>query len=108
MKVVEKVWGREIWLVNEPEYCCKLLKLNKGASGSLHYHRLKKETFIIRKGKVTVELDALHLILDEGDPPYTILPGQVHRMTGLEDSIILEVSTYHDDDDVVRLEASKA
>ena len=43
--IVKKVWGREIWLVNEVEYCCKMLEVKKGASGSLHYHVVKKETF---------------------------------------------------------------
>jgi len=107
VQVIPKVWGRETWLVNESEYCCKMLELNKGSSGSLHYHPIKKETFIMIKGKIKLEIDGKTFKLREGDFPVTILPGTPHRFTGLKQSAILEVSTHHDDSDVVRIEESK-
>ncbi len=106
--IVEKVWGREYWWVNEDEYCFKTLVLNKGAQGSLHYHKKKKETFLIHKGKI---------ILDNGEHVWdtmrkgeqvTLYPGAHHRITGLEDSEIFEISTHHDEEDVVRLEPSRS
>ena len=106
LKVVPKVWGREIWLVNEPEYCCKLLEINKGASGSLHYHSLKKETFILAQGKIKLEYGDKTVKLSVGY--ITIPPELPHRFTGLKQSAILEISTHHDDTDVVRIEESKA
>ena len=107
MKIVDKVWGREVWLVNEPEYCCKLLELNKVSFGSRHYHSKKKETFILQKGQVELEIENLYFRMDKAYQQWTILPGKVHRMFGCEDAVILEVSTHHDDNDVVRLEESK-
>src|SRR3990167_3450516 len=86
VQVIPKVWGRETWLVNESEYCCKMLELNKGSSGSLHYHPIKKETFIMAKGKIKLEIDGKTFKLREGDFPVTILPGTPHRFTGLKQS----------------------
>ena len=106
-RLVKKVWGHELWWVNEPEYGCKTLGIDKGASGSLHYHPIKKETFIMVKGKIKLEYGDKEVILEAGYAPITILPGVRHRFTGLKNSIFLEVSTHHDDNDVVRLELSK-
>mgnify|MGYP001597679320 CR=1 FL=1 len=107
-KRVPKVWGEEVWLVNEPEYCCKMLYLNKGASGSLHYHLVKKETFIVGVGKVELEIAGKRAKLTAGPGAITILPGQPHRFKALKQSVIIEVSTHHEDKDVVRLEESRA
>ena len=105
--IVSKVWGREIWLVNEGEYCCKMLEVNKGASGSLHYHVVKKETFLIASGKIRLECDGTVMTLKAGPKVVTILPGQPHRFKGLKESVIMEISTHHQDSDVVRIEPSK-
>lgn len=40
--------------------------------------------------------------------PVTIEAGEQHSITGLVESIILEISTKHDDSDVTRLEESRA
>lgn len=106
--IVPKVWGREIWLVNETEYCAKLLEINKGASGSLHYHLIKKETFMVATGKIRLEYGKAVVIMRAGPETVTILPGTPHRFTGLKSSSILEVSTHHDDNDIVRIEGSRA
>ena len=105
---MKKVWGKEIWLVNEPEYCCKILCLNKGAHSSLHFHSIKKETFLILSGRVKLERGGDVFALFEGNTGVTIEPKQIHRFSGIEDAIILEISTHHDDDDVTRLEGSKS
>ena len=106
--IVPKVWGKEIWLVNEPEYCLKMLEIKKGASGSLHYHPVKKESFIVANGKIRLEYGDKVETLKAGPQAIAILPGTPHRFKALKESAILEVSTYHDDQDVVRLEQSKA
>lgn len=105
--IVPKVWGREIWLVNEPEYCFKMLEVKKGASGSLHYHPVKKETFVIAEGKIRLEYGGKKATLKSGPMAVTIGPGIQHRITGLKTSVVFEVSTHHDDEDVVRIEESK-
>ena len=104
--IVQKVWGYERWLTNNDKYCCKLLSLNKGYQCSLHYHKNKDETFVVTKGHVRLEKGNEVLHLREG-AFVRLTPGTVHRFTGLEDSMIMEVSTHHDEGDSYRLENSK-
>ncbi len=106
--IVEKVWGEEVWLVNEPEYAYKLLQVKKGASGSLHYHKIKKETFILLSGHILLQVGKEGFMLGKEIHPMTIMPGTPHRFTALEDSVIIEVSVHHDDEDVVRIEPSRS
>ena len=110
MLEVEKVWGKEVIIANEPEYCGKLLYVNKGASGSLHYHPRKKETFYLLKGRINLEYgdDIVFKMPRLWPDPVTIPKGKPHRFTAVLDSIILEVSSYHDDEDVIRVEESRA
>lgn len=95
-KVVDKPWGREVWIADEPEYGGKILEVRRGFTSSLHYHRVKKETMHVLKGKVKIFFkkgeDVEEVILEEGDS-ITIPSNTVHRIEGLEDSIIVEVST---------------
>lgn len=105
-KIVEKVWGHEEWIVNTDNYCGKRLILKKGYQSSLHYHKTKDETFYVDKGKVLLELNSQKIIMNLEDAQ-RIMPNQTHRFSGLEDSVILEFSTKHDEHDVVRLEESR-
>ena len=105
--IVPKVWGKEIWIVNEKEYCAKFLVLRKGAQCSYHYHPKKKETFYALRGEAILTLEGEDYILNTFSPPRTILPKQKHSFLGLKDSVLLEVSTHHEDDDVIRLSNSK-
>lgn len=105
-KTVEKIWGTELWLVNCSHYGCKILKLNKDFQCSLHYHKLKTETFIVIRGHVKLEVPDVMVTLGPGDS-YNIHPGMEHRFTGLTDALIVEVSTMHLDSDSYRLEESR-
>lgn len=102
MKIVPKVWGSELWIVNNSLYCGKILKLNKGWQGSRHYHKIKTETFYVLKGMVRLELggEAPMILYPGGN--VTIQPGTPHRFAGIEDSEIVEFSTTHDDRDTYR------
>lgn len=104
IKIVLKVWGEERWIVNR-DYCGKLLVLKKGFRCSMHYHKVKDETFYINKGKVLMEYDGEKMIMKPGDA-LLIEPNKNHRFTGLEDSEIMEFSTHHDDSDSYRNEVS--
>ncbi len=66
---------------------------------------MKDETFHIEKGLVWLELDGEGRLLKPGDTAH-IPPGAPHRFSGLEESVILEVSTHHEDDDCIRDEPS--
>ena len=103
---MEKVWGHEEWIANTAKYCGKRFLLKKGYQSSLHYHLEKDETFYVDKSKVLLGLDREKIIMNPGDSQ-RILPKHMHRFSGLEESIIYEFSTHHNDDDVVRLEESR-
>lgn len=107
MQFVKKIWGSEKWLVNEPEYCSKILEINPGFAGSLHYHKIKKETFIVQSGVVRLEQRDVRgypydEMLVEGDSR-TLIPMTQHRFSSHTGATILEVSTHHEDDDTYRI-----
>lgn len=106
-KRVEKVWGEEVWLVNNESYCGKLLLLDEGAKGSYHYHRKKKETFYCLQGACLLLINGKEYMLTPVARPKTILPGEPHQLIGESNAVILEVSTNHSEDDVVRLTKSQ-
>jgi mannose-6-phosphate isomerase len=105
---VEKPWGYElIWAVTD-RYVGKVLFVRSGHSLSLQFHREKDEAWLVQSGRAKLELgDAGETILHEevvaAGAAFHYAPGTVHRVTALEDTTILEVSTPHLDD-VVRLE----
>ena len=106
---VEKPWGYELWWARTDRYVGKILHLRKGESLSLQYHRVKDETILLQKGRLLFETRGEHeagelrqVEMGPGDV-FHITPGTLHRMTGLEDCDIFEVST-PELDDVVRLE----
>jgi mannose-6-phosphate isomerase-like protein (cupin superfamily) len=104
-----KGWGREIWIANNPLYCGKILEIRKGRRCSLHFHRLKTESFYLHKGrlKIRVKESAESDRLDEFEilpgNCMDIAPGLVHQMEALEDSELFEFSTQHFETDSYRL-----
>jgi len=105
IKSVDKVWGHEEWLVNTDLYCFKKLYLAEGYRCSMHHHKIKDETFIVEKGHVRMEVGLEVLSMYPGDQVH-IPPNTEHRFSGLTDSIILEVSTTHMEEDSYRSEES--
>ena len=51
----DKKWGRELWVVNIPQYCGKILEFNEGSSFSMHYHIKKEETWVVIQGQFEME-----------------------------------------------------
>jgi len=105
---VEKPWGWELIWAESKHYVGKLLFVKAGESLSLQFHREKEESWYIESGRAKVELgDTGDAMLKEeviGAPAFFhFVPGTVHRITAIEDTLIYEVSTPHLDD-VVRLE----
>jgi mannose-6-phosphate isomerase-like protein (cupin superfamily) len=105
---VEKPWGYElIWALTDA-YCGKLLFVKAGHSLSLQFHNEKDESWLVQAGRAKVELgEAGMSVLNEevvgAGAAFRFEPGTVHRVTAIEDTTILEVSTPQIDD-VVRLE----
>jgi len=105
-----KAWGHEVWITNTPLYCGKILVLKKGFRCSMHYHKIKTETFYIQKGKVQMTIQrtgqAQKIIhMGQGDKIH-IEPYLIHSFAGVEYSEIVEISTQHFEDDSYRLDKS--
>ena len=88
-------------------YVGKLLFVRAGQSLSLQYHEVKDEAWLVQEGRASLELgevggDLETIEISPGDA-FRYRPGTVHRVTAIEDMLVLEVSTPHLDD-VVRLE----
>jgi mannose-6-phosphate isomerase-like protein (cupin superfamily) len=105
---VDKPWGHElIWALSDV-YAGKLLFVAKGQSLSRQYHVAKDESWLIHSGSARIELGSVDgetvssAVVGPG-AAFRYRPGTVHRITALEDTTILEVSTT-ELDDVVRLE----
>jgi len=101
-KLFKKVWGSEEWLVNNDNYCGKILTLNPGFQCSYHYHKKKDETFYVLEGLVYLKLEGEEIILHPSDSQ-RILPGQRHQFASLDGiSKLIEISTHHEEDDSYR------
>jgi mannose-6-phosphate isomerase-like protein (cupin superfamily) len=105
---VEKPWGYELIWALADDYCGKVLFVKAGSALSLQFHREKDEAWLVQSGRAKLELgDAGAKALDEEvigpGAAFHFPPGTVHRVTALEDTTILEVSTPQLED-VVRLE----
>lgn len=104
---VEKPWGWELVWADTDLYVGKLLFIRSGEALSLQYHERKDESWLVHEGRARLELGEPGGELEEveiapGDA-FRYRPGTVHRVTALEDTLVLEVSTPHLDD-VVRVE----
>ena len=105
---VHKPWGWELIWADADAYVGKVLFVRAGQSLSLQFHREKDESWYVESGKASLELgdvgDAvLNTEIVGRGACFRYRPGTVHRVTAIEDTTILEVSTPHLDD-VVRLE----
>lgn len=107
MKIVEKPWGRELWIAHTEKYALKIIEVKKGTRSSLQYHVKKHEHIYVDAGTLQVEWENEHgamqtLRLGPGDIVEN-KPGRKHRVTAIEDTRLIEVST-PELDDVVRVE----
>ena len=95
---VEKGWGSEfIWATND-KYCGNLLKFNKGAMFSMHFHKEKDESWLVLNG----EFDILKIDTKDASISKTrmkkmdtmrIEPCVPHQVICVEPGTIVEVST---------------
>lgn len=98
VRKVEKPWGYEIhWTPDNLPYMGKVLHVDAGKRLSLQVHDQKQESWFIMNGraKVVWDNDNGELIETELQPGvgYTCCIGQRHRLVGITDANILEVST---------------
>ena len=106
MQLIEKPWGSELVIEINDRYMVKKLTMWKGHRCSVQYHNVKRETIYLLSGQLRIVSGAQQAQLDSriygAGESITIVPGVVHRMEAVEDSVYLEAST-PEMDDVVRL-----
>jgi mannose-6-phosphate isomerase-like protein (cupin superfamily) len=95
---IEKPWGWELhWTPAGLPYAGKLLHINAGARLSLQVHDSKSESWLLISGRAKVvwedergELVETELEAGRG---YACTSGRRHRLIGISDCEIIEVST---------------
>ena len=95
---IEKPWGWELhWTPAELPYMGKLLHINADCRLSLQVHDGKSESWLLVSGRCKViwensdgNLEETELLSGYG---YTCSLGQKHRLVGITDCEIIEVST---------------
>jgi mannose-6-phosphate isomerase len=106
MHRVDKPWGHELVWAETSRYVGKILHIQAGHRLSRQYHRVKEETLRVQSGEMDLEIGHAGSVetcrMKPGDV-FHVHPGTVHRMIGVTDVDVLEVST-PELDDVVRLE----
>jgi|SRR3989344_5110249 len=112
-EIHNKGWGYEKWIVNNEKYCGKILHFYPGKSFSLHYHKIKDETFYVLSGKFGMTIydslqdyekkNKIESEIKQGDI-IRIRPGRLHRLTSIEEGEIIEFSTQHFEEDSYRVE----
>lgn len=119
VKRIDKPWGYEIhWVKADKPYMGKILHINAGARLSLQTHVQKQESWFLIEGRATiiwdnVEGDLVETQMEKGYG-YTCQLGQRHRLMGITDCDIIEVSTremgttYRLEDDYQRLDETPA
>ncbi len=98
----DKYWGAIQSLVNEA-YAGKRIYLKAGAQNSLEFHCQKIETYFVHSGQLKVGLrlgrgENKSVIIGAGDV-FEIPPGLMHMKIGIQDSVIMEISTHDEDSD---------
>lgn len=99
-----KYWAENlIETIIDRGFTGKKIFFKKGNSSSLHFHCRKTETYFIHSGKLFLRLKAgqgedKFFILRPGQA-INITPGLMHQAGGLEDTIIIEISTPDQDAD---------
>ena len=107
--IESKGWGREVWIANSERYCGKILEINKGKKCSLHFHKIKTESFYLRAGRLKLRVkespdaEVMEEFILEAGQCMDVPIGLVHQMEALEDSELYEFSTQHYDSDSHRL-----
>lgn len=104
-----KGWGREVWIANNDLYCGKILEIWCGKRCSLHFHKIKTESFYLRSGRLRIRIKesqysatVREVELAPGDC-MDIPPGLIHQIEAIEDSELYEFSTQHFESDSYRL-----
>lgn len=95
---IEKPWGYEIhWTPVDKQYMGKVLHINANKRLSLQLHDQKQESWYLINGRAKVVWDdntgnLIETELEKGKG-YNCVVGQRHRLVGITDCDVVEVST---------------
>lgn len=102
----DKQYGRDLEFVNEEEYSFRIVELENLAESKPHRHAVKKQTFLILGGSVTIDIEGSALDYGPGEQ-VTVLPGRTHNFKvsassekaylSFNKALILEIATHHED-----------
>lgn len=113
-KIIEKEWGSEEIIRND-EYCVKKMVLKPKYKCSCHFHRDKKESFILIEGGLTIETitpegDKNIVTLTDKYESFTLEPNVPHMFycpdKQKEDTVFIEASTKDNINDSFRITRS--
>ena len=106
LDIIKKPWGQEELIEINERYVLKKLTMHAGHRCSLQFHKFKCETIYVLSGKLNIytgeNKDKLLVKQYSAGESITLMPGVIHRMEGVENSVYLEAST-PELDDVVRI-----
>lgn len=101
-RIVPKVWGAEVHIINSVHYCLKYLIFFKDCYFSNHWHQIKQELWHCLIGDfemlITDENGETISTFSRGDK-IEIKQGVIHQLFAKQDSILVEVSTQHFNED---------
>lgn len=119
---VPKGWGYEKWICNNGLYCGKELFVVGGKRFSLHFHKIKDETFYVLDGEMVLRYQEVPPELDLQDElncrwfpssaeEVVLRRGHIfhvpvllaHQVIGITDVKFIEFSTHHEDSDSYRI-----
>jgi len=113
-QVVNKSWGNEIRIVDNEDnnYSGKLLNLNQNESTSIHFHSKKHKTLYVLSGTLNIEViepesaELMRYSVDS-EETFEIEQNVAHRLLAKDGPVtVIEISTYHHDEDVYRVQAA--
>lgn len=98
VKKIEKPWGYELhWVPEDKPYMGKLLHIKAGSRISLQTHDQKQESWFLVTGEAKIIWDnekeeLIETVMEKGKG-YACRINQRHRLAGITDCDIIEVST---------------
>lgn len=110
---VEDEWGVEDWLWNA-RYCGKKITVYKNKTSPWVAHKVRDKVIYIEKGKLLLSYgwspdDAAAATLTmTPDMAFHIPAGMWHKFHGLDEALILELGTHHNEKDILRADQPDA
>jgi mannose-6-phosphate isomerase len=104
--IVDKPWGRVVtYALNQPS-SVRVITVEPGQETSVHYHRMRDETWVVLDPGLTIEIGDRSIEADPGEE-FVIPAEESHRIrcAGTVPGRILEVAYgYTSEDDTQRLQ----